>query len=174
MPITQAGLLLVPYSLSSVLGNRLTVRHGARFRPDLLLPAGASVYLLSTLGLTRWHDQPWQLFVVMAVAGLGSGCTFAAMPRLIVRFVPLEETGSAMAFNQVLRYLGFSTGSALAPALLHLFSGGPVPTPGAFTGAFAVACGIWVVTAVGTLLLARGGPGPEPRTGTRARASAQR
>lgn len=162
MSITEAGALLVPYSLSSVLGNRMTLRRGARFRPDLLLPGGACIYLISTLGLTLWHDQPWQLFVVMAVAGLGSGCTFAAMPGLIVRFVPLEETGSAMAFNQVLRYLGFSTGSALAPAVLHLFAGGPAPTAAAFTWAFALASGIWALTALGTLVLALRGPGPSP------------
>jgi predicted MFS family arabinose efflux permease len=172
MSITGAGLLLVPYSLASVLGNRMTLRGAGRFRPDLLLPTGATIYLVSTLGLMRWHDQPWQLFVVMAVAGLGSGCTFAAMPGLIVRFVPLEETGSAMAFNQVLRYLGFSTGSALAPALLHLFARGPVPTAAAFTWAFAVASGIWVLTALGTLALASKAPGPGPRG--RAPVSAQR
>ena len=38
------------------------------------------------------------------------GFTFAAIPGLIVRAVPSEETGSAMGFYQVVRYVGFSIG----------------------------------------------------------------
>ena len=44
----------------------------------------------------------------MAVAGLGVGTVFAALPGLIVSAVPAGETGSAMSLNQVLRYVGFA------------------------------------------------------------------
>ena len=46
--------------------------------------------------------------MLVAVAGLGVGCTFAALPGLIVAAVPPAETGSAMSFSQVLRYVGYS------------------------------------------------------------------
>ncbi len=40
---------------------------------------------------------------MMAIVGVGLGYTFAAIPGLIVRAVPEEETGSAMGFYQVVR-----------------------------------------------------------------------
>ena len=46
------------------------------------------------------------------------GVTFAAIPGLIVRAVPRTETGSAMGFYQVVRYVGFSLGSAIAASIL--------------------------------------------------------
>ncbi len=39
--------------------------------------------------------------------------------RALVRAVPASETGSAMSFNQVLRTIGFSTGSALSVTVLE-------------------------------------------------------
>lgn len=154
LSVTTAGLLLVPYSICSVLGNTAVRRLERFFRADYLLPLGCAIYLVASLGLAAWHSETWHLLVTMAVAGFGSGCTFAAMPALMVRFVPLAETGSAMAFNQVLRYLGFSAGSALSVVALGLFGG--ASDPGSFTGAVLASAGIWVVAVVVTLVLARG------------------
>ncbi len=39
------------------------------------------------------HDSLWQVFVVMGVAGLGVGCTFAALPGLILPAVPRVGDG---------------------------------------------------------------------------------
>ena len=55
---------------------------------------------------------------MMAVLGLGYGLTYAAIPGIIVRAVPESETGSATGFYQVVRYIGFSIGSALAASVL--------------------------------------------------------
>jgi MFS family permease len=44
--------------------------------------------------------------------------TFAAIPGLVVGAVPKRETGSAMGFYQVVRYVGFSLGSALTASIL--------------------------------------------------------
>ena len=152
--VTSAGLLLVPYSVMSVLGSRFGLALSRRIEPSLVLPIGCCVYLVATLGLAVWHGSVWQLLLVMAVAGIGSGCTFAAMPGLIVRAVPATETGSATSFNHVLRYLGFSAGSALALALLEVFSVGGALVDRSFTGTTLVAAGIWAVAAVLTLVLA--------------------
>ena len=65
-----------------------------------------------------WHASLWQAFVMMGLLGIGLGITFAAIPGLIVRAVPRTETGSAMGFYQVVRYVGFSLGSAIAASIL--------------------------------------------------------
>lgn len=153
--VTTAGLLLVPYSVMSVLGSRFGLALSRRIEPGLVLPVGCAVYLLATLALALRHAEVWQLLLVMAVAGVGSGCTFAALPGLIVRAVPATETGSATAFNHVLRYLGFSAGSALALALLEVFATDGQLSDRSFVGTTLVAAVIWAVTAVATLLLAR-------------------
>jgi predicted MFS family arabinose efflux permease len=153
--VTTAGLLLVPYSVMSVLGSRFGLALMHRVGAPVTLPTGCVLYLVATLMLVRWHQEVWQLLVVMAVAGIGSGCTFAAMPGLIVRAVPPTETGSATSFNHVLRYLGFSAGSALALALLEVFSDDGRLVDRSFTATTLVAAAIWLGTAVVTLLLAR-------------------
>jgi MFS family permease len=73
---------------------------------------------VANLLLAVWHGEVWHLVVAMLVGGVGGGAVFNAIPRLLVRAVPPHETGSAMAFNIVLRFLGFSMGSALSVAVL--------------------------------------------------------
>jgi len=56
--------------------------------------------------------------MMMGVLGVGLGATYAAIPGLIVQSVPANETGSAMGFYQVVRYAGFSLGSAATASVL--------------------------------------------------------
>lgn len=118
-----AGLVLVPYAVLSVTGSRIALRVARRFGAHLLLPIGATVFASSMVLVALRHDTLPQALVAMAVGGLGSGFTFSSLPMLIVPHVPREETGSAMAFNQLLRYLGFSVGSAVTVALLEVYGG---------------------------------------------------
>lgn len=121
--VAAAGLVLVPYALLSVGGSRVALWVSGRFGPRLLLPVGSIVFASSLLFLALVHDSLWQVLLAMAIGGLGSGFTFSSMTMLIVPHVPVGETGSAMAFNQLLRYLGFSVGSAVSVALLALYGG---------------------------------------------------
>lgn len=116
--VTVSGLMLVPYALASVVANRLWVRLDRRIGPDSLLTLGCVGFAVSNLLLALWHSEVWHLVVAMLVGGAGGGAVFNAIPRLLVRAVPVHETGSAMAFNIVLRFLGFSLGSALSVAVL--------------------------------------------------------
>lgn len=114
-----AGLVLVPYSVASVLGSRAARWVEGRFGDRVLLPLGCTAFAAS-LALLAWrHDHLWQLLLAMGVGGLGSGFSFSSLAGLIVPHVPPAETGSAMAFNQLLRYLGFATGSAVSVVLLE-------------------------------------------------------
>ena len=78
-----------------------------------MLPVAALVQSGAFVLFCLTRAELWQLFVLMAVAGLGVGAAFAAFPALIISAVPPHETGSAMSLNQVLRYVGFAAGSAL-------------------------------------------------------------
>ena len=87
----------------------------------------------------------------MAVAGLGVGAAFAAFPALIVAAVPPPETGSAMSLNQVLRYVGFAVGSALAATVLEASTPDGASAPGA--GGYAVLAVVGGAVCVATATL---------------------
>ena len=146
--VVTAGLLLLPYSLLSLAGSRLAAVLGRHLRRDLVLPVGCAIYGASAVFVAVFHANVWQLMLGMAFAGLGGGATFAVMPALLLRGLPLAETGSAVAFNMVLRFLGFAAGSALMPALVDLFAGDGPPTGETFTEVALVGVSLWVVAGV--------------------------
>jgi predicted MFS family arabinose efflux permease len=150
--VAVAGLMLVPYSLMSVGGSRVALVVARRLGAHLLLPVGSTVFASAMLWLGLAHDALWQPLLAMALGGLGSGFTFSSMAVLIVPHVPREETGSAMAFNQLLRYLGMSVGSALSVVLIEVYGGGTAGFRGAAL-TFAVLC-----LAVGVLAIGRRRP----------------
>ncbi|WP_300404107.1 MFS transporter [Nocardioides sp.] len=121
--VAVAGLVLVPYSVASVVGSQAARRVERRWGGRFLLPLGCSSFAAS-LALLAWqHEHLWLLLVAMAVGGLGSGFSFSSLAGLIVPHVPDSETGSALALNQLLRYLGFATGSAISVVLLQVYGG---------------------------------------------------
>jgi MFS family permease len=148
--IVVAGLLLLPFSVASVLASLVARRLDRLAGPRAVLPLGAVVLGIGLLLFGFVRGELWQLFVGTAVSGLGVGCIFAALPGLIVAAVPPGETGSAMSLNQVLRYVGFSVGSALSATLLEAATPDGAAFPGSSGyGVIALAgCGACVVMAV--------------------------
>lgn len=128
--IVVAGLALLPFSAASVLAGRLARLLADRAGPALVLPVAALVQGATFVLFGFARGELWQLFLVMAVAGLGGGAAFAAFPTLVISAVPASETGSAMSLNQVLRYAGFAIGSALAAAVLAAATPGGAAAPG--------------------------------------------
>jgi len=151
--VLVAGLVLLPFSAASKLVPLL-----ARWTSTaLVLPIGCVISLLSMVMFLYARGSLWELFVVMGVAGLGVGCTFAVMPGLIVNAVPARETGSAISFNQVLRTIGYSTGSVLSAVVLeaHTPVGQLLPDDSGYQAAAWLGCAVWVAAAVVTIVLPR-------------------
>jgi MFS family permease len=117
--IVVAGLALLPFSVASFLASRLARPLERAVGKRLVLPIGAVVLGIGEVLAGFVRADLWQLFAAMAVAGLGVGTVFAALPGLIMAAVPARETGSAMSLNQVLRYIGFAIGSALSATVLE-------------------------------------------------------
>lgn len=160
-----AGLCLVPFSICTLLASRALPWLDRTIGPDAILPLGSLVVGAAGAFFAFAHDALWQAFVTMGIVGVGLGCTFAAIPGMIVRAVPAHETGSAMGFYQVVRCVGFSLGSALAASILssHTPSGEHLPTVGGYTLALWVAAGVCVLAAaIAWALPERGAPPPDP------------
>lgn len=147
---TAAGAVLVPYALMSVLGSRAALRVARRWGPIAVLPIGSVVFAGSLAFLAFDHASLTQTLVAMAIGGLGSGFSFSSLAVLMVPHLPPEETGSALAFNQLLRYLGFAVGSAVTVALIATYGGDAAAfrATGLTLGALCLLTG--VVALVGT------------------------
>jgi predicted MFS family arabinose efflux permease len=112
------GLVLIPLSAVMFAGSRML--------PTLVRWAGArTVLALGCLSVAAGavffallHGALWEAFVMTGILGLGLGTTFAAIPGLIVEATPATETGSAMGFYQVVRWVGSAMGSALTASVL--------------------------------------------------------
>lgn len=153
--VVLAGLSLVPFSVLSIAASRALPRLTAVLGRRALLPVGSLVVSAGGGFFALLHTALWQAFVMMAVLGVGLGMTFAAIPGLIVAAVPPGETGSAMGFYQVVRYVGFSLGSALVATILaaHTVAGQHLPEQAGFTIVLWTAAGLCVAAAVLAWLL---------------------
>ena len=162
--ILVSGLVLLPFSVGSVAASRIAPVLARRTSADLVLPIGSVVFLGAMLSFLLARGSLWMVFVTMGVAGLGVGCTFAAMPGLIVRAVPASETGSATGFNQVLRTVGYSAGSALSATVLeaHTAAGRALPSGAGYSTAAVLGCAVFALTAVLSFVLpGRGSAAPD-------------
>ena len=134
LPVFWAGFVMLPFSVGSFLANRLVRHLTKRIQMTTLLPLGATLVTASSVLLLFAHTELWEILIGMFVVGMGVGTTYAAMPALIARSVATEELGSAVSFNQVLRTVGGSFGSAISGAVLaaHLGADGHPSGDGIF------------------------------------------
>lgn len=152
-----AGLVLVPFSLASVVANKLLPLLTRSVGVNAIMPIGALAFAAALLLFLVGRDELWIVFVLMGVAGLGVGCTFAAMPALIVSAVPAHETGSALGVNQVFRTVGGAIGSVLSATILAAYTlpGAVLPTDSGYTATAVVGIVLWSSTAVVAFVLPR-------------------
>lgn len=155
--VVVAGLMIVPFSVLSTSMSRVATALGRRVGQERVVPLGCLVLVVAVglFGVAGSHV--WEAYLAMALGGVGVGFTFAAMPGLIVRAVPPEETGSALGFYQVVRYVGFATGSAISAAILAGYTpvASIVPKRAGFTVTFVVAAAICLLAAVASASLGR-------------------
>jgi MFS family permease len=161
--VLTAGLCLVPFSVMTLAASRTLPWATRVLTPRGVLPTGCLIVAAGGAFFALEHAHLWQPFVAMGIIGVGLGYTFAAIPGLIVLAVPADETGSAMGFYQVVRYIGFSIGSALTAAVLaaHTARGAALPAESGFVIAAALGAGLCVAAGAMAWLL----PGSAPASG---------
>ena len=118
VPVLWAGFLMAPLSVGSLAANRAVRALSSRFDMAVFLPVGAVVMTIASVQLWLLHADLWALGVGMFLFGVGIGSGYAAMPALIARSVAVEQLGSAVSFNQVLRTVGGAVGAAVSAAVL--------------------------------------------------------
>lgn len=139
LPVFWAGFVMFPLSVGSLLANRVVRRISRRVDLAALLLIGAGLITFASALLWLAHSELWELVCGMFLFGVGMGASYAAMPALIARNVALEELGSSVSFNQVLRTVGSSLGTAASAAVIavHLSPDG-LATDAGITSTFGV------------------------------------
>ncbi|HZE40124.1 MAG TPA: MFS transporter [Stackebrandtia sp.] len=143
-----AGLVLIPLSFFMLSSSRALPTLVPRVGVRMVLTLGCLVAALGCGFFAAFHDALWQAFVMTGLLGVGLGTTFAAIPGLIAQAVPAGETGSAMGFYQVVRFTGYSTGSALTATILaaHV-TDNDQPTADGYTTVLWISAAICVAAA---------------------------
>jgi MFS family permease len=153
--VLVAGCVLVPLSIGTLAASRLAPGFERRYGRRIMIPLGSVLFALSESLFALEHSALWEAFLVMGIAGIGIGFTFAAMPGFIVKAVAAKDTGSAMGFYQVLRSVGLAIGSAISGVILarytHPHQG--FPSVGGFRAALLLGGALCLVTAVLTYVL---------------------
>jgi MFS family permease len=152
-----AGLTLLPFSIVSLAVSRTLGPVRRRLSDSAILVIGSLLIAAGGAFFALVHTALWDAFVAMGVIGSGFGYTFAALPGMITRSIPNTEVGSAMGLYQVIRYVGFALGSALAAAVVasHTIDHGTHVLESGFVTGLWIAAGFCVVAALVSWLLSR-------------------
>lgn len=150
-----AGLMLVPYSAASFAASRVIRPLLKRTSLETLIVVGSALLVAAMVLFLLGRSNLALLGLSMALAGFGIGMIFAIQPAQLHAGVPAEETGSANSFYQVLRYVGYSLGSALSATLLvaTIPPGGSFPTETGYGNAAWLGIAALVVGTVAASLL---------------------
>lgn len=148
--VLVSGFVLVPLSIGTLGASRLAPYFERRYGRRIMIPLGSVLFALSMGVFAMEHSGLWEAFLVMGIAGVGMGFTFAAMPGFIVKAVHERDTGSAMGFYQVLRSIGLAIGSALSGVILagYTHAHQAFPSVGGFRTALLLGAALCLLTAV--------------------------
>jgi MFS family permease len=157
--LLAAGLWMAPGGLMMLAVAPVSAHIMRRYGAKYALAIGAFVlgggYLLSFFLM----DAPWQILVAGVICSAGVGIGYAAMPTLIMDAVPMQEAGSAVGINALMRSVGTAVASAVMAAILTsqttVLGGTAFPEEGAFRTCFLVATAAAVIGALVALTIPR-------------------
>lgn len=118
----EAGIALVPTSLTSMIIAPFAGRLADRFNGKYILGTGLTLYAIG-MGLVIYvaslHATGTTFTIPLIVAGIGMGCTFAPMTALAMRNIAPQQAGAASGFINTVRQVGGAMGSAVVGAILQ-------------------------------------------------------
>jgi len=160
--VTEAGLFIIPMSVTMLFASPLAGRLGAvvGFKLPLVF---ACVIGAAGFGLFAFaHDLRWTIYLGNGILGVGVGFAFASLANLVVTAVDPRQTGEATGINTIMRTIGGTFGAQIASTIVtsELIPGTRIPVESGYTTAFllsAIAMGVAAVFALA-------GPGQMGRT----------
>ncbi|GAA1350247.1 MFS transporter [Streptomyces beijiangensis] len=157
--IVVSGLCLLPGGITMVALSPLSARISATRGPKVTL-AVAAVVMVAGYVLRFFTSHSLLMIIVGAtVVSSGTALAYSALPSLVMRAVPVSETGAANGLNTLMRSVGQAFCSAVVAAVLanvtFQVGGHTAPTLHAYLLVFLIAGG----AALAALLVTLGLPG---------------
>ncbi|MEU4429420.1 MFS transporter [Nocardia rhamnosiphila] len=157
--ILNTGLWMAPIALVFGAMAPVSAKILRRYGPVATLLTGTLIMAGSYVARVYLSADLWQIVVGSVLVAAGTSMTYAALPTLIMRAVPLTESASANGLNTLLRYIGTALSSAVMAAVATMstirVAGEVFPGFRAFAVLFWVSAGACVVTAVIALTMTR-------------------
>lgn len=155
--MVTAAFIVMPAGLVMMMISPLSGWLERTIGPRPLFTGGAFAIVLAYVYVLIWSTEWWNILVANAIIGVGIGFTFAAMPMIIMRAVPANETGASNGLNALFRSVGTSSASAVMGAVLAAMSvevdGVAVPTREAFNVCFWLAIIAAIIAVVLSLFI---------------------
>ncbi|MER7971882.1 MFS transporter [Streptomyces sp. NPDC096080] len=162
LSIVATGLCLLPGGVTMLLFSPLSARISAARGPRVTLALGALVIACGYVVRIADSRDLWMIILGATVVATGTTLAYSALPTLILRAVPAEQTASANGVNVLMRTIGQATSSAaVAAVLVHhtsLMGGTAVPTLHGYLVAFGMAGAVALVACAAALTI----PGDRP------------
>jgi MFS family permease len=157
LSIVATGLCLLPGGVTMLLFSPLSARISASRGPRITLALGAAVMACGYAVRIADSRDLWMIIAGATVVATGTTLAYSALPTLILRAVPAEQTASANGVNVLMRTIGQATSSAaVAAVLVHHTSpvgGALVPTLHGYLMAFAMAGAIALAACAAALTI---------------------
>ncbi|MCG7529374.1 MFS transporter [Streptomyces sp. OfavH-34-F] len=160
--IVVSGLCLLPGGLSMVALSPVSARISATHGPKVSLALAAGI-IAAGYGVRYFTSHSlWLIIAGATVVSAGTAIAYSALPALVMRGVPVSETGAANGLNTLMRSIGQAFCSAAVAAVLANITfragGRTAPTLHAYQLVFVIAGGAALAALAVTLLL----PGRAP------------
>ncbi|MGW2565828.1 MFS transporter [Streptomyces sp. NPDC001537] len=174
LSIVQTGLCLLPGGVTMLLFSPLSARISAARGPRITLALGAAVIACGYVVRIADSRDLWMIILGATVVSTGTTLAYSALPTLILRAVPADQTASANGVNVLMRTIGQAVSSAaVAAVLVHhtsLVGSVPVPTLHGYLLAFGIAGAVALAASAAALTIPGDATtGATPRAGDRTR-----
>ncbi|WP_374007624.1 MFS transporter [Leifsonia sp. LS-T14] len=146
----QRSILIGAYLISMIAGALLFPLVSSRLSPRVTLIGASFLVAIGYLLFLPFHQETWQVFVNMAIAGIGSGALVGALPAAAAAAAPRGQTGVATAMTNTTKTVGGSFASAVFGVVLLTGAATVTATAASLFGYMIV----WTICGLGALVAA--------------------
>jgi len=143
--------LIGVYLISMIVGALLFPVLSRRFAPRVTLIAASFLVAAGYLLFLPFHDEVWQAFLNMFIAGIGSGALVGALPAAAAAAAPRGQTGIAAGLTNTTKTVGGSFASAVFGVVLAAGAATAVGSTAASLGGYMA---VWAICGAGALVAA--------------------
>ncbi|MFD7287774.1 MFS transporter [Streptomyces sp. NPDC059863] len=157
--LVVSGLCLLPGGLTMVALSPVSARISAAYGPKTTLVLASAVLAVGYAVRFFTSHRLWTIILGATVVAAGTALAYSALPALVMRAVPVSETGAANGLNTLMRSVGQALCSAAVAAVLTSLTfeagGRTAPTLHAYLLVFVIAGAAALLALAVTLCLPR-------------------